>query len=319
MKNRLTLLSLFITLCSISHAQIGIQQHATWHYDWSNGFEFGTIKTHYVGDTLIAGENAKKFSSRRYTFVGNPNGYFTLSDSSDVRMDFTTENQDSLLWWDGSTFQVLFDYSSQAGDTRMFFLDPSITGFCGSAAFAETVSTSQINLGQNYRQLNLSCATTAPMRIYGLYNERIGAYGSNGTYAWIFPTQGWCIDPNQIPDESPLYSFRCFKDDSLEVNPNNLDCDYYLNHLSLKEKKLEQFSVYPQPFSSTLTIELKQNYFEDMKYQVHDLLGNLVAKGDISQEKNTISLTFLQNGVYTLSILDARNTTLSQSKLIKQD
>lgn len=319
MKIKFTLLSLLTSLCFLSNAQIGIQQNATWHYDWSNGFEFGTIKTQYIGDTLIVGENAKKFSSRIYRFVGNPFAVYVLTDSSEVRMDYTIENQDSLLWWDGTTFKVLFDYSSQAGDTRMFFLDPSITGYCGSAAFAETVSTSQINLGQNYRQLNLSCATTAPMRISGLYNERIGAYGSNGTYAWLFPTQGWCIDPNQIPDESPLYSFRCFKDDSLEVNPNNLDCDYYLNHLSLKEKSLEQFAVYPQPFSETISIDFNKNQTETLIYQVHDVDGKLVVEGDFSKENNTISLTFLKNGVYTLSILDARNTTLSHNKLIKQD
>ncbi len=322
MNRKFSLLSLLTSICFFSNAQIGIENNAKWYFNWDNQFEFGTIKTDYVSDTIISGLTAKKFISKKYTFIGNPNGIYSLVDSSDIRIDFTTSNQDSVFWWDGTSFQLILDYSTQVGDSRSSIpFDNSSYPFCDSLSTFETVSTSLLYLNQNYRTITLSSPYSSHYRLNGKHNERIGAYSSYGTYSWLFPTQGWCTngDPMQNPEEAVIYQFQCFEDDSMFYSPSGAECNYYLNHLSLKEKTLDQLSVYPQPFSNTLTIDLKQNYLEGMKYQVHDLLGNLVAKGEISQEKNTISLTFLQNGVYTLSILDARNTTLSQSKLIKQD
>lgn len=322
MKIKFTLLSLLISITQISSAQIGIENNAKWYFNWDNQFEFGTIKTDYVSDTIISGLTAKKFISKKYTFVGNPNGIYSFVDSSEVRVDFTTSNQDSVFWWDGTSFQLILDYSTQVGDSRSSIpFDNSSYPFCDSLSTFETVSTSLLYLNQNYRTITLSSPYSSHYRLNGKHNERIGAYSSYGSYSWLFPTLGWCTngDPMQNPEEVVIYQFQCFEDDSMFYSPSGAECNYYLNHLALKEKSIEQFAVYPQPFSQTITIDFKQEQSEKLTYKVHNLHGKLVAEGDISQKNATISLTFLENGVYTLSILDARNTLLSHNKLIKQD
>lgn len=68
--------------------------------------------------------------------------------------------------------------------------------------------------------------------------------------------------------------------------------------LSNTENVLTTFKVYPNPTRDYLSVEL----MDDFNYTITDLKGNLLIKGELFKNSNTIQVSELAQGVYFINL-----------------
>lgn len=86
---------------------------------------------------------------------------------------------------------------------------------------------------------------------------------------------------------------------------------------SIKEADGSGFLIYPNPANDFITIQAEGNSLIKSTYQVYNTMGQLVLSGSFSgQTNNTIDISVLETGIYTIRLLDEDNMILrSFSKL----
>lgn len=94
----------------------------------------------------------------------------------------------------------------------------------------------------------------------------------------------------------------------------------YCSSLSIQSLEAAEnlFTVFPNPFSSTLTLQLNSNSTENYDFKIVDIMGKEVLKSVINKQNNTMETATLQNGVYFFEV--SKNDVILQSgKLISQN
>jgi hypothetical protein len=76
-------------------------------------------------------------------------------------------------------------------------------------------------------------------------------------------------------------------------------------------------SAYPNPTSNVIVLQLSNYINQDLTYQLYDLLGKLVLKGEVMLNETSISLESAKKGTYILKIND-KNKELNTFKIIKK-
>ncbi|MGY3792541.1 chondroitinase-B domain-containing protein [Aquimarina sp. 433] len=77
-------------------------------------------------------------------------------------------------------------------------------------------------------------------------------------------------------------------------------------------------SIYPNPFSTNLTIELPNNSTETFSIQLVDVYGREVYKTDNIRSSNSLNVPkSLPNGIYFIRLFNSNNKILNTSKVIK--
>ncbi len=83
------------------------------------------------------------------------------------------------------------------------------------------------------------------------------------------------------------------------------------------EATSNSISIYPNPNSGLLNINLTSELTKNSSLEVYDALGKLVVNQVLANELNTINISNLDNGIYTFKVLNNSNT-VKVGKLIKQ-
>ena len=78
-----------------------------------------------------------------------------------------------------------------------------------------------------------------------------------------------------------------------------------------------QMSVYPNPTVSVLSLDVKNNSFRNLYYQLIDLNGRSIANEKIKTETTTISMEGYPSAVYLLKIIDD-SKNVKTFKIIKK-
>ena len=78
-----------------------------------------------------------------------------------------------------------------------------------------------------------------------------------------------------------------------------------------------QMSVYPNPATNLLQLEVKNTDFSNLSYQLVDLNGRLIANQKISTEISTIKMEEFSTAVFLLKVLDDKKE-IKTFKVIKQ-
>lgn len=174
----------------------------------------------------------------------------------------------------------------------------------------------------NQAELNLTCNLELPPQseILVKNNSHIkidgGTINSSDNNAW----NGIRIEDNSsleiLPDtEINNNFFLAFtgglfsKDKTTNSNKtNNIDVT--------DSRKEKVFSVYPNPFSKNLTVEISNFEGEEVKIQIQSILGKIVFKSNLNKSNQKINLSNLKKGIYIMLIeTDNKNFT---KKLIKK-
>jgi hypothetical protein len=94
--------------------------------------------------------------------------------------------------------------------------------------------------------------------------------------------------------------------------------------VSLQEDTLHPVSarlsikIYPNPTTSVLTIESKRAVDKPITYQLHDIAGRPVIKGQSRKDKFDLKVENLPGGIYLLSLYNGRDVHLVTAKIILQ-
>jgi hypothetical protein len=70
------------------------------------------------------------------------------------------------------------------------------------------------------------------------------------------------------------------------------------NPLSVPEFEINKITIYPNPSNGIFTIEHK--FFEPTAYQITDITGKMIGKGELVKKQTQIDLSSAQSGVYFL-------------------
>jgi hypothetical protein len=108
------------------------------------------------------------------------------------------------------------------------------------------------------------------------------------------------------------YKFRCFQDDSLEVNPLNNDCEYYLNHADVPELSKNGYLIYPNPAADFITIVAP---FDQNEIEIYNIIGELILSTQTNQELQELSLD-LPKGTYILKMYHKQQLHYSNKLII---
>jgi hypothetical protein len=80
----------------------------------------------------------------------------------------------------------------------------------------------------------------------------------------------------------------------------------------------QSFTVYPNPFSSLLSVNINDNsQFNNYSFKLFNLLGQEVLKSNINKQQNTIETTSLSKGIYYFEV-SADNKIIQTGKLISE-
>lgn len=74
------------------------------------------------------------------------------------------------------------------------------------------------------------------------------------------------------------------------------------NQMNVSDLNLSEIVVYPNPTSGNLTIKLPTNSFNNGKFSLVDLQGRTILTKEINQTEESLSLDYLSEGIYLLTI-----------------
>lgn len=104
-----------------------------------------------------------------------------------------------------------------------------------------------------------------------------------------------------------------------QIIPASNGCDSVITlNLTLNLAELEQeentiFTIYPNPASEQITIKIDE-MFIGKSYQIHDQVGKLILKGDLTEINTSLSLNGFADGVYSIQIENQRKRTFIINK-----
>lgn len=78
-----------------------------------------------------------------------------------------------------------------------------------------------------------------------------------------------------------------------------------------------KIGVYPNPTISKITLEIKNENFEDISYQLFTITGKLIIQNKIIKEQSEIQMENLATSVYLLKIIK-NNKSIKTFKIIKK-
>jgi hypothetical protein len=303
----------FLFTSSNLSAQIWVEDNAVWHYDfWNIAAQGGFYKVSHSGDSVLAGKSCKRFNIDRHSFsiyTGSPVSNDTIIDNGNALFgkEHTYQSNDSVYRWDGSQFQLLFDFGAQVGDSWVISIDPSpFEASCTDSSIVEVMDTGLENInGIDYRYITLQSSMEAAWSLNGTFNERFG-----GSYVFPRPGDNPCA---LLIAELDIISFKCFEDDSMSLyNPSGEDCEYLLTHLGGAESEIDQFIIAPNPTSKT--VEISGGTVSMI--EVYKLNGEQVFSMTNIDNTVVIDLESFEAGVYILRL--TTNDGVVTKRIIKE-
>jgi hypothetical protein len=310
MKKIILLTLLFNLIFSYSNGQVWVEDDAVWHYDFfvtGSGF----YKIELGDDTLIQDKNCQKYSIKKYTFFSQPGGVYEEGPIINYPNEYTYISGDTVFYYKNDKFYILFNFNANVGDQWVVNDVPIPFPICDTISKVEVIETGEIEInGINRRAILLHTIEGSPWGIDGWVVENIGPIGSQ----FLFPTGRNCNDSTIFCFEQN--SFKCFEDSRIGLyNPSGIECEYLLIYAGTDEIKSQICQVYPNPTSDIINILLKK--FGEYKMSIIDQSGQSIQSINLCENKGTINLKGLPNGMYILKI-ENRQGNVILKKLIKK-
>lgn len=144
--------------------------------------------------------------------------------------------------------------------------------------------------------------------IEGTYYDRFFfEHDSSDIEYWLPYDYHWIAGIGSSMGFFPYYNnferfieFNCFHDDYdlFDYYPNGLYCAVS----GIDELSQSNFSIYPQPFTSSFTISSRSELTSPLSYQLVDVLGRTHLQGKLENQTQTIDAKDLPAGMYFLKI-----------------
>jgi hypothetical protein len=292
-------LILLSPLTLVAQNEIWVKPNAVWHYDYTTMGWPGLMKIEHVGDTSIQGRLCMHFSATDYQFIYNQQNQFVSYSAYPAGELFTYTEGDTVFYLQNDSFQKLFDFSKSTGDSyKIGVTNPDPLDQCNSESW--TMVTGVGNDINGYPSITVEAYLDANLKLNGTFNHRFG-----GDY--FFPLLRSC-DPNIVWEEY-VFSFRCFQDDSLVVNPNSVECEYMLTHVGLNEVEDHTLYIGPNPTNGNLAIHSDVQF---RRIDVYTLAGIRVQTQEVYGSSCMLDLSTYEPGLYVVHVHDENGSCFTR-------
>lgn len=295
---RTLLFSISIFLSFSAFSQVWGRPGATWHYS-RNFITNGFITIKYTNDTVVDGHSCQKLKGTLYEFMQtNAQGDMVMLVSNEGTW-YTYVSGDTVFYKTPTGFRVLYNFAAQAGDEWVHNVStPSYNCNDTSAVKVNATETMTID-GQSLNALTIedvaNSSTTFNLGNPTKIVSRIGNIGGG----FLFPFMYQACDSSIFVDHYQ-FSFRCYEDDQVYYNPNDLHCEYFLG---LEEKKPFSMTVFPNPAKDMLIVTADPAQYT---YEILSVSGKKAAYGIL---QGAIGISTLQSGVYLLKLTNDAGQT----------
>ena len=76
--------------------------------------------------------------------------------------------------------------------------------------------------------------------------------------------------------------------------------------------------VYPNPTTDDLTLQIGDDIIEKLSYQLFDLQGKLLKKGEVNTHQTQINTSELFSGVYLINVINQKTKNIQTFRIIKK-
>jgi len=300
---RYILVVLIIFLSIFCSAQAWPEPGAVWHYDWWTLGSSGFIKMEYASDTVFQGQDCQRIDAEKYKFVMDWDIGQRILDTVYEYSYHTYTEGDSVFYWSSwdSTFQLVYDFSVQIGDSLMVSDDPAGTSNCSDTSWVQVINTGTLSINGIQRPYSQVVSVgLSPLGMDGPVVEGIGnvPQGFNST-GFLFPGGRNC--DSLLIVEFGQYKFKCFESDLTALyNPSGVDCEYLLTHLSVEEHSSSKIRVYPNPFTNEFFITSRKPGAKTL--QLIDMTGRIIEEYTIRHDEERLELPDLVDGIYLIRV-----------------
>jgi len=240
MKNLLTFPTIiFLTIITLlpqqSNAQYFAPIGAKWTYSyglWASPPFSSPFTMEVIKDTTINGLSCRKVGIS----LGGSEYMYIKSVNDSVLVYSPVNNQ----------FNLLYDFTSNVGDTLQIYFDNGAGIFTASAmdstlVVIDSVSIKNIN-GINYRAyFQRLLPSSSVENIEGWVIDSLGVMNYNGgEISYLFPYRNMGGPPMSFP-------LRCYIDSNTYYNYNNINCDTIITRIGMI--KQSNFKIYPTIFN----------------------------------------------------------------------
>jgi hypothetical protein len=275
---------------------------ATWYYDNLEGMNppnVGYIKIESIKDSLINERQVRVLKKTYFTSHG---------DRIDLGNIYTFIRNDSVYYWTGYSFSLLYIFSAKIGDSWLVYSKE--TNQCGNDSLGKVKVDST-----NYKMVgsfNLKYIYTSPD------NNSIWSLGKVieiiGSTDYMFPHSKNCGVMDNVENARFL---RCYYDNQLgTIKFSNIPCDTVI-FIPLKTNisEMHNIKIYPNPVFDELHIESSDIILS--KILIYNSLGQLIFLQNINSSFFELSLNNYSSGIYQFIIFDNKANYYSK-KVIKK-
>lgn len=282
----------------------------------TNGFKASWPSVTAIGDTVLCSWKETHGVAKIYfarSFNGGQTGSWSLSDFTDgpntakdpnlsYAFDENTNTHYVYLVYDGN--QNI--YLQRSADFGVNWTSPSIiSNTAKNSQFAKVESNSSGFVGVSWEHRTVVSLFDDTKKDVGFtYSTNWASTGSFGNDSLAYtnnPFGSTLTSLNKI-DENNFYLVWLSHDTVLNSNV------IYERHLAvtttseIKEEANHRsvVHIYPNPSTGSITIENSDPHVSTRQLKFYDILGKEVFEKKITRSKETIDVSFLQNGIYVI-------------------
>jgi len=289
-----------------------------WHYRF-NFLGFGSTsgsiyneKIKYVRDTIITNDTVKIIEHSRSFIECNPTSYIqTLIKQKHDTIFFRNQFVDTIT--NPNNWEILYvfsDTASQFWKTKIILNASTTLNYTTKVNSVSTITVNAMPL----KRLNVTCImkrNNVYVMTYSAYiTERYGCEGF--MFNFFNRALGFC-------DADYFTGFLCYQDSTFGLKQfTSTPCNYqYIAGLSELKISNDQLKIYPNPTNSVINVEILIFNNNPYKIKIINTLGQIIQTTNIQNQKTTLNISALQNGIYFLQVFDAEKLIGTQ-KIIKE-
>jgi hypothetical protein len=305
---------------------------ATWTYEhvamsYSNYYVF-----RYTGDTVIQGMTAKTMAVTNvfYGFAG-PNGQGAYSGATYRGSEYYRQSGDSIFWWAGGQFQLIYRLNAQVGDRWVVRNPREVCGNYPQYPAQDTIKVRSVRKDtingriydvatarsdSGYYILGYGASNYAEFR--GEINSGIGSLQTPYPMLSTEKCVALATGGGSVSDAGRFFRLACYSDNIRGTVNVSFGTSQGCSNIAalataVSNIKLNEIGIrsWPNPVRESLHLE---GVAPRTTYLLTDLSGRVLQRGGLSN--GSFSTAALQAGIYLLQVQSRSQSAVL--KLLKQ-
>jgi hypothetical protein len=275
------LLSLLLSFSFLAQAQNWCPPGAEWAYKTQCPELNGHASLWYEKDTIVGMQPCKKIVGYE-SYLGSINSY--------VINIYTFERNDTVFFYDNSSFWPIYFFNASLGDTLLFENQNDPVCDTVLSMLVDSVAIVSVN-GENLRYYRAHYIGNNPPNLETFSMQVMEKYGALDNHLLPLIVCDGAADPC-------YYTLGCYNDSIFNLD-STISCRYFYS--KVEDTKLNvEFTLYPNPATNQLNISIEGQAIA--KYQILDFTGAMVISNQADNSELSIDVSQLAQGMYLLRV-----------------